>query len=149
MNIQELLAGLKSLQLVRIRVGPAGVHYDFAKNPQMPLAMGILSNTGIHLYYKDCGKIWEVPRYPPYDCQPQLERRLVGRVVTEAEIQSENNAALIVLDDQIALKLLPETMNPDVGWSIHRRSPDDVKRDWIPGLVVTAHALSEVESFGL
>jgi hypothetical protein len=146
MSVENILGALEGLRLLSIAVGPAGVHYDFARDANVKSGfISVLSNAAVTLQVKGGGKIFESSQYPPSSCQRDLEELMIGSVVTSAEIDHATNAARIILDETMLLSLLPGPMTGDVCWSIHKSPTATTAEGGEGGFVVYSDGVRPVQ----
>jgi hypothetical protein len=142
----KLLGGLVGNRMTRILVGPAGVHYDFAANNREQEAFGILGNTSVTIHSKAKARLFACGAYPPFSCEEDLRRLLLGLIVTAAEFDEESYSARIILDEKLLLSLTPNASDKKVYWTIYEFVRSSGTRNISRGCVVTSTNIEAVNN---
>jgi len=150
-EVRKLMASLRGEKVVKVVVGPAGVHYDFGpeqKSPALIVRYGVLSNTSITIHSSQRQRLLGIAPFPPFSCQDALGKVLVGKTVTEADFDEKKNAARIILDGNLLLSLVPTAEDEGVYWSVYYwpSGPLGKIRD---GFVITADSIERVKAEGV
>lgn len=120
MTLEALLGRIEGCYLHAVLVGPAGVHYDFARSvEQREPDYGILANTAIVLQGRGGARRYQAPPYADRACQADLQALLEGRRVVSAEYDGETGGARLLLEEAGLLSLLPSPKAQALCWSIH------------------------------
>jgi hypothetical protein len=147
-QLRDLFGQLRGRIICRVSVGPAGVHYDF----RPPLAQtreffdyGILSNAAVTLRSKQKETLLALPPFPPFQSEKELQSFLLGKEVTNADIDEEKNAGRIILGDEILLSLIPTHGDDRVYWALYNWPLGYEVGGKTNGFVITASNIQRVK----
>ncbi len=145
--VTGLLAELNGATVVDVTAGPAGVHYDFGKigaATGRKVDFSILSNTPIAIHSKTKERLFACGPYPPFSCQDELRKHLLGFVVTAAQFDGARNAAHIILGEHVLPSLTPIKEDAKIYWAIYGFNWNAGTRNVSRGYVVTADTIEMV-----
>jgi hypothetical protein len=146
-DVKQLMRALIGNQVLRVLVGPAGVHFDVglpATGSAPEVRYGFFADTRITLHAKGGHLILQTAPFPPYSCEDVLRQHLVGRTITNSTFNRKLNAARVELDSQLMLSLVACAQDGDVSWRLSYFPHGTV--DWRneEGYIVSASSIKTV-----
>ena len=82
---------------------------------------------------------------PPFACEENLRRLLLGLIVTAAEFDEESGSARIIMADKLLLSLTPMASDLKVCWAIYEFVWPSGVRKVSRGFVVTSASVKAVQ----
>ena len=96
--------------IVRVKVGMAGVHYDFSSekvNNDWLVRHSILTNARVCIWSRDGVCNFRTEEFPPFSSEEDIRARLIGRIAVSVHWDATEPAIRVMLDDSSVLELRP------------------------------------------
>jgi hypothetical protein len=146
-EIDDLLIRLIGAQIVRVAVGPAGVHYQYARakvGDAWLVEFEFFANTLTTIHKMDKGLLFQTGPFPPFSCQTELQKLLLGRKAGRGEFDQSRNTVRVEHDNELLLSFVPRAADGDVNLWLSVFPEGDISRKTCDGFIVSSSAVRRI-----